>query len=40
MTSILGKGMLIQAIVKYNSFLKAAMECYISQSAISQQIKT
>lgn len=28
-----------QAIVKYNSFSQAAVECYISQSAISQQIK-
>ncbi|MBQ9229171.1 MAG: LysR family transcriptional regulator [Eubacterium sp.] len=27
-----------QAVIKYNSFTKAAEECYISQSAISQQI--
>ena len=29
-----------QAVVKYQSFTKAAEECYISQSAISQQIQT
>lgn len=28
-----------QAIVKHNSFSKAAVDCYIFQSAISQQIK-
>lgn len=28
-----------QAVVKYRSFTEAAEECYISQSAISQQIK-
>lgn len=28
-----------QTVVKYNSFSKAAEECYISQSAISQQIQ-
>ena len=28
-----------QAVVKYQSFTKAAAECYISQSAISQQIQ-
>ena len=29
-----------QAIVKYKSFTEAAEECYISQSAISQQMRT
>ena len=28
-----------QAIVRHQSFTKAAEECYISQSAISQQIQ-
>ncbi len=28
-----------QAVVKYQNFTKAAEECYISQSAISQQIQ-
>ena len=29
-----------QAVVRCNSFSEAAEECYISQSAISQQVQT